>query len=147
MGSRRLLMPSAVPLGLVPMVTETSLQILAQPSRADAFMRRLLRVGDGTSTPDAARKAMQTSLLISTVRCTAMYVVLPFVAPALGWFAGVSTAISIVISIVAMGCIVMSMRRFWRCNHPSRWAYTAFGGVMFVALAVLLVRDVFRLIG
>jgi hypothetical protein len=114
---------------------------------ADRFVRRLLRVGNESSTPQAAQKALQTSLLISTVRCTVMYVILPFVAPTLGWIGGVSTAVSVVISVVAMASIVLSMRRFWRCNHPKRWAYTWFGGAFFVGLAVLLVRDLVQLLG
>ena len=129
------------------MSTRLNSPVVVGQTRADRTMKRLLRVGDATSTPGAAQRALQTSLLISTIRCTVMYVLLPFVAPALGWFGGVSTAISVVIGIVAMGAIILSMRRFWRCNHPKRWAYTWFGGAFFVGLAVLLVKDVIDLIG
>ena len=40
-----------------------------------------------------------------------------------------------------MVCIVMSMRRFWRADHPKRWWYGALGGTVLVFLVVLAVQD------
>ena len=84
-----------------------------------------------------ARKAFQTSLLVATFRCLLMYVVFPFVLPALGLAKGVGPAIGLAINVVAMVCIVMSMRRFFRADHPKRWQYTALGGTVLVFLVVL----------
>ena len=89
---------------------------------------------------EGARKAFQTSLLVATVRCLLMYIVFPFVLPAIGVARGVGPAIGLVINLVAMVCIVMSMRRFWRADHPKRWWYGALGGTVLVFLVVLAVR-------
>jgi ABC-type iron transport system FetAB permease component len=123
------------------------------PSRhggADAAMRRLLRVppaGPPGSTAASARRAFSTSIVVSGIRCLLTYVVLPFVAPALGLAAGVGPALGIVIGLVAIVANVASARRFWRANHPRRWAFTAIAFGVIVLLLVLLVQDVAELIG
>ena len=91
--------------------------------------------------PAGARKAFQTSLIVATFRCLLMYIVFPFVLPAVGLAKGVGPAIGLVINIAAMVCIVMSMRRFWRADHPKRWWYGALGGTVLVFLVVLAVQD------
>ena len=55
-------------------------------SPADLFMRRLLRlpVDAPPGSAEGARKAFQTSLVVATFRCLLMYIVFPFVLPALG---------------------------------------------------------------
>jgi hypothetical protein len=110
---------------------------------ADRFMRRLLRlpVDAPPGSAAGARQAFQTSLIVATFRCLLMYVVFPFVLPAVGLAKGVGPAIGLVINIGAMICIVMSMRRFFRADHPKRWAYFALGGTVLVFLIVLAVQD------
>lgn len=109
---------------------------------ADRFMRRLLRLPEGTtSTAAQARSAFQKSLLISTTRCLLMYIVFPFVLPALGLAKGVGPYIGLVIGLLAMVAIVYSIRRFWRANHSKRWHYTIFGTAIIGFLAVLAVKD------
>lgn len=115
---------------------------------ADRFMRRLLflPVDAPAGSPQGARQAFQRSMLIAGVRCLLMYVVFPFVLPAIGLASGVGPAIGLAINLVAMGCIVASMRRFWRADHPKRWWYGALGGAVLVFLVVLAVDDVASLI-
>jgi hypothetical protein len=109
---------------------------------ADRFMRRLLRLPEArTSTAAEARSAFQKSLLVSSARCLLMYIVFPFVLPAVGIARGVGPAIGIVIGLLAMVSIVYSMRRFWRADHSKRWHYTAFGAVIIVFLVYLTVVD------
>ncbi len=111
-------------------------------SSADRFMRRLLRLPEGrTSTAAEARSAFQTSLFISTCRCTLMYIVFPFVLPAVGIARGVGPYIGIIIGLLAMVSIVYSIRRFWRADHSKRWHYTAFGTVIICFLVYLAVKD------
>jgi hypothetical protein len=112
-------------------------------SSADLFMRRLLRlpVDAPPGTARGARKAFQTSLIVATFRCLLMYIVFPFVLPALGLAKDVGPAIGLVINLAAMVCIVLSMRRFFRADHPKRWWYTALGGTVLVFLVVLAVQD------
>ncbi|MET0146216.1 MAG: hypothetical protein ABW328_15755 [Ilumatobacteraceae bacterium] len=110
---------------------------------ADRVMRRLLRLplDAPPGSAEGARKAFQTSLIVATFRCLLMYIVFPFVLPAVGLAKGVGPAIGLVINIAAMTCIVMSMRRFWRADHPKRWWYGALGGTVLVFLVVLAVQD------
>jgi hypothetical protein len=112
-------------------------------SAADKVMRRILflDVNAAKATPDEARKAFQTSILVATVRCLLMYIVFPFVLPALGLAAGVGPAIGLPIGIAAIAAITMSVRRFWRADHSKRWHYTVIGTTVVVFLGVLVVRD------
>ena len=122
----------------------------ALPARspADRFMRRVLRLPvDGPkASAGEARKAFQTSIMVAAARCLLMYIVFPFVLPAIGVAKGVGPAIGLPISIIAIVCIVMSMRRFWRADHAKRWHYTALGTAVIGFLVYLVVRDVASLL-
>ena len=121
---------------------------VAPRSPADRFMRRVLRLPaeEPTATAGEARKAFQTSLLVAAARCLLMYIVFPFVLPAIGLANGVGPALAIPISVVAVVCIVLSMRRFWRADHSKRWHYSALGGVVIVLLTFLTIRDIASLL-
>lgn len=116
-------------------------------SDADRFMRRLLRLPEGTtSTAAEARSAFQTSLVFTTCRCLLMYIVLPFVLPAVGIARGVGPVVGIVIGLLAMVSIVYSIRRFWRADHSKRWHYTIFGTAIIAFLIWATVADTIRLL-
>ncbi|MGA1010126.1 MAG: hypothetical protein ACO3T5_05950 [Ilumatobacteraceae bacterium] len=85
--------------------------------------------------------------MVATVRCLLMYIVFPFVLPALGLASGVGPLIGIPISVVAMTAIVMSIRRFWRADHSKRWHYTVLGTVVIAFLIGLVVVDLVELLG
>ena len=103
---------------------------------------------NGERDPEgAAQRAFSTSILVSATRCLLTYIVLPFVAPALGLAAGVGPAIGIPVGIVAIACNVLTIRRFWAADHRWRWAYTAVSLSVIVLLTVLLVEDISSLIG
>lgn len=104
----------------------------APRSKADRFMRRLLRLPvDGPkATAAEARKAFQTSVTIAAFRCVIMYILLPFVLPAVGIAAGVGPWIGLPIAIAAIVAVSMSIRRFWRADHSKRWHYTVIGCVV-----------------
>ena len=115
---------------------------------ADVAMRRLLRIPDGrTATERAAQRAFSTSVLVSAIRCTLTYLVLPFLAPALGLAAGVGPALGLPIGAVAIASNVLTIRRFWAADHRWRWAYTALALTVIALLLVLMVRDVAALVG
>lgn len=115
---------------------------------ADVAVRRLLRIPDGPAAPEgAAQRAFSTSILVSATRCLLTYIVLPFVAPALGLAAGVGPAIGIPVGIVAIFFNVSTIRRFWAADHRWRWVYTAIALSVIVLLAILLVEDIASLIG
>ena len=110
---------------------------------ADRFMRRLLRldVDAPKGTASQARKAFQTSILVATARCLLMYIFFPFVLPALGLAKDVGPAVGLVISVIAIVCISMSIRRFWRADHPKRWHYTVLGTTVLGFMVFLVVKD------
>ncbi len=106
-------------------------------------MRRLLRLPEGqTATAAEARTAFQTSMFISAGRCLLMYIVFPFVLPAVGIARGVGPFIGVVIGVLAIFSIIYSIRRFWRANHSKRWHYTVFGLTIIGFLIFLAVRDI-----
>lgn len=115
---------------------------------ADRFMRRLLRLPEHgpTSTAAQARKAFQTSIAVATVRCLLMYIVFPFVLPAVGVAAGVGPVVGLLIGTVAILSISYSIRRFWRADHSKRWHYTVLGTTVIGFMVVLIVRDLTTLL-
>lgn len=113
---------------------------------ADRLMRRILRLGgpDRRSTAGAHR-AFRVSVVVSAVRCLITYVLIPVVVPLLSLSGWVAAPVGIALCALAVVNGVVSVRRFWRADHPQRWMYTAFIGVVFVILAVALVTDLTRL--
>lgn len=115
-------------------------------SPADRFMRRLLRLPEGkTSTAAEARSAFQKSLAYTTCRCLLMYIILPFVLPAVGIAKAVGPWIAIPVGVIAMISIVYSIRRFWRADHSKRWHYTIFGTIIIGFLIYLTIKDTIEL--
>jgi hypothetical protein len=115
---------------------------------ADIAMRRLLRIPDGPAAPEgAAQRAFSTSIMVSATRCILTYVILPFVAPVLGFAAGVGPIIGIPIGIVAIVCNVLTIRRFWAADHRWRWAYTALALTVISLLLVLMAKDLASVLG
>ena len=111
-------------------------------SSLDRFMRRLLILPEGkTATAAEAQSAFQKSLLVSTVRCLLMYIIFPFVLPAVGIARGVGPWVGLVIGMLAIISIVFSIRRFWRADHSKRWHYTTFGAAIIGFLIVLAIKD------
>jgi hypothetical protein len=120
--------------------------VAVSPARSDLdrFMLRLLRlpVAAPKGTAADAQKAFQTSLLVATVRCLLMYIVFPFVLPAIGVASGVGPIVGIIISVAAITAIIMSIRRFWRADHSKRWHYTVLGTTVICFLLYLIASDV-----
>ncbi len=134
-----------------PLQTAQPQQSPARPlssSPADRFMRRLLRLPDErTATAAEARSAFQKSLVISAARCIFMYILFPFVLPAIGVAKGVGPYVGLAIGLLAVVSITYSIRRFWRADHSKRWHYTIFGGVIICFLVYLAVADLADIFG
>jgi hypothetical protein len=116
-------------------------------SRADLFVRRLLRIRERPAGVSAASAytAFQRSMLISAIRCTLTYVVFPFVMPAVGFATGVGPVLGILIGVVAMTCDVFTIRRFFAVDHRWRWHFSAVALSVIGLLSVLLVQDIVHL--
>lgn len=115
---------------------------------ADRAMRLLLRVR-GDADPDAilgAQRAMTNSILVSAVRCTITYLLVPVLTPIVGVLDLVAAPLSLVLCGLAFVMSTRSLRRFWRADHAKRWHYTALVAVVWAFLAVAVVRDVAQIV-
>lgn len=144
----RLHPPAPYRLG-VAQVAEPAPPAVRSRSTADDRMRRALRVSPDASPAGhrRAQRAFSTSIAVSTVRCLLTYVVLPFVAPAVGLAAGVGPVLGITVGSVAIVANVMSVRRFWAADHRLRWLFTAVAGAVILMLAVMVGLDLAHLLG
>lgn len=117
-------------------------------SRADLFMRRLLRIRErpaGVSN-SAAIAAFQKSMLISATRCTLTYVVFPIVLPMMSFARGLGPVLGIIIGVFALICDTFTVRRFFAIDHKWRWRFTAIAGAVMGLLTFLLVEDIVNLL-
>lgn len=115
---------------------------------ADRMMRHLLRI-EGAAEPGAimgAQRAMTNSILVSAVRCTITYLLVPILTPIVGVLDLVAAPLSIALCAVAFVMSTRSLRRFWRADHAKRWYYTALVAVVWAFLVVAVVRDVGQLL-
>ncbi len=89
--------------------------------------------------PENPTRAFSLSMLVSGIRCTLAYVVLPFVTPLIGLAPGVGPVLGIPIGVVAVVANGVSLRRFWKARHPWRRPITV--------LHILVIGFLFFLIG
>lgn len=113
---------------------------------ADRLMRRVLGLtGLDRRSTQGAHRAFRVSVLVSAVRCLITYVLIPIMVPILSLSGWVAAPIGMALCVLAIVNGIVSMRRFWRCDHRQRWMYTGFIGVVFIILAVALISDLTRL--
>ena len=98
------------------------------------------------STADA-ESAFSKSVLVSAVRCTLTYVLIPFVFPLIGFGAGVGPWIGLPIGIAAIIANIVSIRRFHRADHKWKWPMTAINVGIIGLLTVLVILDGAELVG
>jgi hypothetical protein len=94
----------------------------------------------------AAQRMFSTAMLVSGVRCFITYLLLPFVAPAVGLATSIGPGVGLVVGIVAISANVVTIQRFHAVRHRWRWAYTSIAVCVIGLLLVLLVRDVSALV-
>ena len=119
-------------------------------SRMSAVMRRILRVPEVDRCPAEDRKAERLfsfAILISALRCTLSYVILPFVIPlfGLGATVGVGPVIGIPLGAVAIFFDVKGIRRFWVAEHRYRWQMTVIYLLVIMLVLFLVLRDIVNL--
>lgn len=118
-------------------------------SRADRFMRRLLRVEKTAPTAKAERAAhrgFRIALVVTGIRCLISYLIIPIGVPILGLSGLVAAPIGLALCVVAVVNGILSLRRFWKADHRSKWVYTWFIAFVFVVLAVAMVSDIMRIV-
>jgi hypothetical protein len=116
--------------------------MVSQWSAADALVARVLMVKptprvSAATGPTSADRLMSIAVVVSAVRCTISYVLVPLVLPLIGILAGATRGVTLACDVVAVVAVVASLRRFWRAQHPQRWRY------LLVAVGVLLVAGLF----
>ena len=86
------------PMQLDAAVTAAQMVISAKltPETADST------TGSAVESRSEAQRAFNTSIIVSGIRCTLAYVVLPFIAPLIGLAPGIGPLIGIPIAIVAI---------------------------------------------
>ena len=98
-----------------------------------------------TEAPEADDRTFRWSLVVSGIRCTLQYLVLPWLLPLFGFASGVGVAVTIVIGIVAIGFNAFSIVRMRRSDHAWRTAVIAVNVIVIALLSVLLVQDLLSL--
>jgi NADH:ubiquinone oxidoreductase subunit 4 (subunit M) len=88
-----------------------------------------------------AERTLALGLILSGIRCTLQYAILPFVLPLLGLSEAVAVEITLVINVIAVVSIVLSIRKFWRIRYKHRVAYTVVGVTALVILAAFTAQD------
>jgi hypothetical protein len=92
-----------------------------------------------------ARRSTTTAIVVSGIRCTITYLLIPILAPFVAFLDTLGPIISIALCLAAIVTGIAGVRRFWLADHVSRWSYTAFIGVVVVFLVVAIGLDVSRI--
>lgn len=110
---------------------------------AERAVRRALLIPDDADPAEAGdfHGAFSRSVVVSAIRCLLTYIVLPFVAPLIGWIQGVGPAVGLLVGSVAIWFNLSSMRRFFVAVHRWRWGYFTVGASVIVLLVVLMAHD------
>ena len=91
-------------------------------------------------------RAFNLAIIVSGVRCTLAYVVLPFALPFLGIAPGIGPTLGLAIGVVAIFFNATSLRRFWKVQHPWRRPITVIHVGMIAFLLVLMANDIRALV-
>ena len=92
-------------------------------------------------------RSFNRSVVISGIRCTLTYVVLPYLAPLIGLSGSVGPALGLVVGVVAVVANIYTIRRFWSADHRWKKPVTAISAAVILLLVVLAVRDLQDLLG
>ena len=113
-------------------------------STADRIARQLLLIEDAAPR---SLVSLRGSLVLTAVRCTLTYALIPALAPVVGWLGPLATPASLLLSLAAIALSINSLRRVWLADYVHRWAYTAFIAVVVTLLVVVVVGDTRSLLG
>lgn len=92
-----------------------------------------------------ARRSTTRAIVVSGIRCTITYLLIPILAPFIAILDTLGPMISIALCLAAIVMGIAGLRRFWLANHISRWSYTAFIAVVVSLLVVAIGIDVSRI--
>lgn len=118
----------------------------ANDPRADPTRVDTVESPPAELTQRETERAFSVSIVISGIRCTLTYVVLPFVTPLIGLHPGVGPPLGLALGAIAIAANIVSMRRFWRVRHRLRWPVSAIHVAVIVLLLVMVTNDVRELL-
>jgi len=95
---------------------------------------------------DEVERGFSKSILISAIRCTLTYVILPFVTPLIGLASDIGPVLGIVLGSVAIVANLFSIRRFWVAQHKWRKPVTVLHIGVLILLSFLFVDDMSELL-
>lgn len=93
-----------------------------------------------------ASRAFGLALLISGLRCTLQYVILPVVLPLIGVLSGLSLPLVILLDAVALTMLVRSLRYYWRTRHPRRFDMLPLAALILFIIFASLGYDIWQLL-
>lgn len=117
----------------------------------DTLIGRLLFIPrqPATANPEViterAERTFNASIAVSAVRCIIQYVILPFILPIIGVTTRAAIPISLTINLVAIGAILLSLRRFWLVNYKGKWTYLGIASAALTLLTIFIVSDIIHL--
>ncbi|MBV9282850.1 MAG: hypothetical protein JOZ41_22475 [Chloroflexi bacterium] len=103
--------------------------------------------GAESPLPAPAQRALTFGLLLSALRCTVQYILLPFVLPWIGVAASIPPWVTLVLSGLALASIARNVRYLWRLRHARRWSYLGLASMVATALLLFMVMDLRNLLG
>lgn len=96
--------------------------------------------------PARAQRALTGALLLSALRCTIQYVLLPFVLPWIGVAATIPPWLTLALGALALGFLARNVRALWRTRHAQRWSYLMVASLVAASLLVFMLVDVRALV-
>lgn len=92
-----------------------------------------------------AQRAFGVSLLISALRCTLQYVLLPVILPLVGITSGAALPLIILLDLLALWLLFGSLRFFWSTRHPRRFHLLPLAALVLLLIITSLSYDLWRL--
>ena len=94
-----------------------------------------------------AENAFSKSVLVSAVRCTFTYLLIPFGFPLIGLSGSVGPWIGLPVGLIAIVANIVSIQRFHRSDHRWMWPMTVINIGIIALLVVLVVLDAIDIVG
>jgi hypothetical protein len=99
-----------------------------------------------TTLPPGADRGFTFAILLSALRCTAQYVLLPFVLPWLGVAASIPPWLTLALSAIALISLTRNLRYLWRMRYSRRWSYLGLALVVGIGLLIFVGVDLSALL-
>jgi len=124
---------------------------MAKLETIDRIVERMLLVRPLSTTDKSlpndrpAQRAFGFSLLISALRCTLQYILLPILLPLIGIASGVTLPLIILLDLLALWLLFGSLRFFWSIRHPRRFNLLPLAVLVLLLIVTSLSYDLWRL--